>query len=111
MKGMLHLTHWGSIAYDKIMSLPPEERPMQKPIRKVEASGDIVLAYYPQQRSRMLKNTQQIEYPMLKTLLPSIESISDKDPSVSIPAAEQLSKQTTIEFKNFSKSSSKRISA
>ena len=92
----------GKYAYDKIMSLPSEERPMQKPIRKVEASGDIVLAYYPQQRSRVLKNTQQIENPMLNTLLPSIESISDKDPSVSIPAAAQLSRQTAIKFKNFS---------
>ncbi|SRR5215207_709567 len=38
----------GRYVYNKIMSLPPEERPMQKPIRKVQQSGDIVLAYYPQ---------------------------------------------------------------
>jgi hypothetical protein len=34
--------------YNKIMSLPLDERPLQKPIRKVEQSGDIVLAYYPE---------------------------------------------------------------
>ena len=30
------------------MSLPPERRPIQKPVRKVEESGDIVLAFYPE---------------------------------------------------------------
>jgi hypothetical protein len=34
--------------YNTMMSLPPSKRPKQKPIRKVEASGDIVLASYPQ---------------------------------------------------------------
>jgi uncharacterized caspase-like protein len=38
----------GRYVYDKIMSLPPEQRPAQKPIRKVQQSGDIVLAYYPE---------------------------------------------------------------
>jgi len=30
------------------MSLPPAKRPKQKPIRKLEASGDIVLGYFPE---------------------------------------------------------------
>lgn len=34
--------------YNAIMSLPADNRPKQQPIRKVEASGDIVLAHYPQ---------------------------------------------------------------
>ncbi|MGH9953970.1 MAG: caspase family protein, partial [Nitrososphaeraceae archaeon] len=34
--------------YTTIMSLPPSKRPKQKPIRKVEVSGDIILAYYPE---------------------------------------------------------------
>jgi tetratricopeptide (TPR) repeat protein len=34
--------------YNSIMDLPSERRLKQKPIRKIEASGDIVLAYYPQ---------------------------------------------------------------
>jgi tetratricopeptide (TPR) repeat protein len=34
--------------YDKFMELPENKRPKQKPLRKVEASGDIILAYYPQ---------------------------------------------------------------
>jgi uncharacterized caspase-like protein len=33
--------------YHTIMSLPPDKRPKQKPVRKIEASGDIVVAYYP----------------------------------------------------------------
>ncbi len=36
----------GRYAYDKIMSMPPEERFLQKPIRKGHLSGDIVLAHY-----------------------------------------------------------------
>jgi tetratricopeptide (TPR) repeat protein len=34
--------------YYAMMSLPPSKRPKQKPIRKMETSGDIVLAYNPQ---------------------------------------------------------------
>lgn len=37
----------GKYAYDKIMSLPPEQIPLQRPIRKVEQSGEIILASYP----------------------------------------------------------------
>jgi hypothetical protein len=40
----------GRYVYNAIMSLPPERRSMQKPVRKVEESGDIALAYYPQFR-------------------------------------------------------------
>jgi len=32
---------------DKLDALPPNERPQQRPIRKIEASGDIVLVNYP----------------------------------------------------------------
>jgi hypothetical protein len=37
----------GSYVYKAIMNLPPKKRPKQKPITKVEASGDIILASYP----------------------------------------------------------------
>lgn len=37
----------GKYIYNKIMSLPPDKKPKQKPIKKVEASGDILLAHYP----------------------------------------------------------------
>jgi Zinc finger, C2H2 type len=40
----------GRYVYNSIMSLPPERRSMQKPVRKVEESGDIALAYYPEFR-------------------------------------------------------------
>lgn len=33
--------------YYTMMSLPPSKRPKQKPVRKMETSGDIVLAYNP----------------------------------------------------------------
>jgi tetratricopeptide (TPR) repeat protein len=33
--------------YNALMSLPPSKRPKQKPVRKLVASGDIVLAHYP----------------------------------------------------------------
>lgn len=46
----------GRYVYNKIMSLPPEERPIQKPIRKVQQSGDIILAYYPQFARTMTDN-------------------------------------------------------
>ena len=36
----------GKYIYDKIVSLPTEQRAGQRPITKVEQSGDIVLAYY-----------------------------------------------------------------
>ncbi len=37
----------GSFIYKAILNLPPNKRPKQKPITKVEASGDIILASYP----------------------------------------------------------------
>jgi len=37
----------GKYIYDKIMSLPVELRSSQRPITKVEQSGDIILACYP----------------------------------------------------------------
>jgi uncharacterized caspase-like protein len=42
--------------YTAMMSLNP--RPKQKPIRKVEASGDIILAYYPELAKRQSIDTQ-----------------------------------------------------
>ena len=37
----------GNYVYKEIVNLPPDRRPKQKPIRKTEASGEIILAYYP----------------------------------------------------------------
>jgi uncharacterized caspase-like protein len=45
-----------TFVYDSMMSLPPGKRPKQKPIRKVEASGDIILAYYSQLAKRQTTN-------------------------------------------------------
>ena len=38
----------GKYVYNTMMSLPIEKRPHQKPVKKAEESGDIILAYYPQ---------------------------------------------------------------
>jgi hypothetical protein len=53
--------------------------------------------YHPQQRSRGPKDTRGAEHP----ISPSIESISSKDPCVSIPAVKRLCRQKTVEFENF----------
>jgi uncharacterized caspase-like protein len=38
----------GSYVYRKIMSLPPDERPKQRPMIKAEESANVILASYPQ---------------------------------------------------------------
>lgn len=45
--GCLTVDSLSKYVYNALMSLPPSKRPKQKPVRKIEASGDIVLAYYP----------------------------------------------------------------
>jgi Caspase domain len=47
-EGYLTVDSLSKYLYDTIMSLPPAKRPKQKPIRKLEASGDIVLGYFPE---------------------------------------------------------------
>lgn len=42
--------------YNAMMSLPPSERPRQTPFKRVESSGDIVLAHYPQYAKRSTQN-------------------------------------------------------
>ena len=38
----------GRFIYDGIMSLPIDRRPKQRPVRKMDISGEIVIAHYPQ---------------------------------------------------------------
>jgi hypothetical protein len=47
-RGYVTADSLGKYVYNSIMSLPHDKRPKQKPIRKIEASGDIILAHYPQ---------------------------------------------------------------
>ncbi len=56
----------GKYVYNKIMSLPPDKKPKQKPIRKVEASGDIVLAHY---SNFISKNTFNLDPKIIKSEL------------------------------------------
>ena len=53
----------GKYVYNKIMSLPSDKRPKQKPIRKVEASGDIILAHY----SKFISNLNKVDPKMIKS--------------------------------------------
>ena len=53
----------GKYVYNKIMSLPADKRPKQKPIRKVEASGDIILAHYP----KFISNINQQDPKIIKS--------------------------------------------
>jgi hypothetical protein len=55
----------------------------------------------PQQKSHGRKNSQKSEHPNLKSSSSSIESISNNDPCISIPAVKRLCRQNTIEFDNF----------
>ena len=41
----------GEYIYEQIITLPPEGRPVQKPIFKTENSGQVILASYPTLRS------------------------------------------------------------
>ena len=42
-RGNITVDTLSKYVYDKIMSLPLEKRPKQKPLRKIESSGDIIL--------------------------------------------------------------------
>jgi hypothetical protein len=48
LNGSVTVDTLGKYVYDTIMSLPPDKKPNQKPVMKVEAGGTIVLASYPQ---------------------------------------------------------------
>jgi hypothetical protein len=47
----------GNYVYKEILNLPQRKRPKQKPITKVEASGDIILAQYPELADRTKAST------------------------------------------------------
>lgn len=71
----------GRYIYDKVTELLPT----QKPIRKIETSGDIVLAYYPQFARTMPENhfarTNLMSHTMeSETLHKSGKSVRDKQP-------------------------------
>jgi tetratricopeptide (TPR) repeat protein len=50
----------GNYVYDALMNLPAEKRPKQKPIMKMAAAADIILAYYPQLARRKLEITPEL---------------------------------------------------
>jgi hypothetical protein len=66
--GYVTVDSLSNYVYDKIMELPEDKRPKQKPLRKVEASGDIILAYYPHFRNinKPISNSLDIPSLMLK---------------------------------------------
>src|SRR5215469_10821139 len=44
LNGNITVDTLGKYVYDTIMSLPPDKKPNQKPVRKVEGGGTIILA-------------------------------------------------------------------
>ena len=52
----------GNFIYRSILNLPARKRPKQKPITKVEASGDIILASYPN-----LSKSKLVSSPIIQT--------------------------------------------
>ena len=59
----------GKYAYDEIMSLPPEQIPMQRPIRKGQQSGEIILASYPKLTQRKTVYNEPFPIEDLKSTL------------------------------------------
>jgi uncharacterized protein YjbI with pentapeptide repeats len=47
----------GNYIIRAIMSLPPDERPKQRPVIKAEESGNVILASYPKLRSSKIEDT------------------------------------------------------
>jgi uncharacterized caspase-like protein len=87
--------------YQKIMSLPRERRPKQKPLRKVESSGDIILIEKTELKNveSSLKN-EIIEERMSRTIsheqtLKSLPEIQDKTKMIK-PAIQAASHAPTV---------------
>lgn len=65
--GRITAASLGRYIYNTIMSLSPERRPKQKPIVKMELSGEIILAHYPEYS----RNTT----PVTPTMSPVIDDV------------------------------------
>jgi tetratricopeptide (TPR) repeat protein len=50
----------GNYVYKEILNLPPDKRPKQKPIRKTEASGEVILAHYASKAKEKIGNLTSI---------------------------------------------------
>jgi Caspase domain len=81
--------------YDTMMSLPPGKRPKQKPIRKVEASGDIILAYYPKLVDGGIRNNQ-LNPPHKSSINKEIIIEGKKDFEKSTPRFVETKEQSTM---------------
>jgi tetratricopeptide (TPR) repeat protein len=46
-EGYITVDSLSKYVYDKIIELPESKRPKQKPLKKIESSGDVVLAFFP----------------------------------------------------------------
>jgi tetratricopeptide (TPR) repeat protein len=68
----------GNYAYEKIMSLPSEQIPMQTPIRKGEQSGDIILVSYPQLARQKTAYSESVPIEDLKSVVNKCRQYFDK---------------------------------
>jgi hypothetical protein len=92
----------GSYVYRTILNLPAKRRPKQKPITKVEASGDIILASYPNLvKSRDVSSAVTAPAPPS----PSTPAESGTSPLLPSQAASSLPQSPTLPTKDTSSSS------
>jgi hypothetical protein len=98
----------GNYIYRSILNLPARKRPKQKPITKVEASGDIILASYP----NLIKTKAAVASPITSPSTPlpiqqqpQTESIpSQSKPPSSSSSSSSLPSQETPSTKDISSS-------
>jgi hypothetical protein len=83
----------GNFIYRSILNLPARKRPKQKPITKVEASGDIILASYPN-----LSKSKPLSSPIIQTRL-------QPEPKSSLQQKEAPPSDTSSSLPPFSSSS------
>jgi len=102
----------GSYVYRTILNLPAKRRPKQKPITKVEASGDIILASYPNLvKSRDVTSavtapiSSQPPTPSAESgtsPLPPSQPASSLPQSPTLPAKDTLSSSPSTKEENYS---------
>lgn len=77
IEGYVTVDTLSNYVYDKITQLPEDKKPKQRPLRKIEASGDIVLAFHP--KFAKLNNSPSITLAISPAIDEGQELIDAKD--------------------------------
>ena len=93
--GNLTVDTLGKYIYNKIMSLPQDKKPKQKPIRKVEASGDIILAHYP----KFITDSSKLQ-PKITTEFDLTKSSNQQHMNKSFKSTSQLEEELKKIYEN-----------